>query len=348
MDKLTRFLWRCSGASIALLEKCKAEAEKYAGIGATVLFTGIFAALAGGYALYTLFEHWLPALIFGLLWGLMIFNLDRFVVSSMRKSKGKWNELKMAAPRILLTLLIAMVIAKPLEMKIFEKEIDTELVVMQQEVYQEQDSLVRARFLPAIDTLEQEVAHLKAEIDTKTSERNGLLAIARQEADGTGGSGKKNLGPIYKLKKADADQANDELRTIKSTNDALITEKLKNITIAKDSLSTALATLERSTYDGLAARIEAMGRLSQKSPPIRYAEWFIFLLFIAVELAPVLVKLLSPIGPYDHTLEVEERVFEVGKTEAFVQQNKSVREGTAEAPEVESAYVERSITTGMT
>lgn len=347
MDKLTRFLWRCSGANIELLEKCKTESEKYVGIGATILFTGIFAALAGGYALYTIFDHWFFALLFGVLWGLMIFNLDRYVVSSMRKTNGKWNELKMALPRILLTLVIAIVIAKPLELKVFEKEIDTELVVMQQEIYQEQDSLVQARFLPVIDTLESEVTQLKKEIDIKSDQRDQLRTIAQQEADGTGGSGQKNLGPIYKVKKADADRADAELKELKDINLVLIQEKQTAINEAKDSLSSNLANLERSTYDGLAGRIEAMGRLSDKNAPIRYAEWFIMLLFMAVELAPVMVKLLSPIGPYDHTLETEERVFEVGKAEAFVQQNQDVRKGTAEAPDIERNYVERTITTGM-
>ena len=85
MKSVKEFFWFCSGASPELLNRCPTESNKYIGIGATVLFTGIFAALAGGYALYTVFDSYIPAIIFGILWGTMIFNLDRYIVSSMKK-----------------------------------------------------------------------------------------------------------------------------------------------------------------------------------------------------------------------------------------------------------------------
>ena len=135
MDKLRHFFWLCSGAHHATLEKSPSESSKYVGIGATIFFTGLFAALAGGYALYTVFDNvWLAAL-FGLIWGLMIFNLDRYIVSSMRKEGTKSQEFGTAIPRILLALLISIVIAKPLELKIFDKEIRAELNLMEQEGY---------------------------------------------------------------------------------------------------------------------------------------------------------------------------------------------------------------------
>ena len=85
MNKLKRFFWLCSGANRHILEKCPTEGSKYAGIGATIFFTGVFAALAGAYSLYTVFENYIVSVIFGIVWGLMIFNLDRYIVSSMRK-----------------------------------------------------------------------------------------------------------------------------------------------------------------------------------------------------------------------------------------------------------------------
>lgn len=86
MRRLKEFFWQCAGAQQTLLNNCPSESSKYVGIGATILFTGIFAALAGGYALYTVFDLYWIAALGGLLWGLMIFNLDRFIVSSMRKN----------------------------------------------------------------------------------------------------------------------------------------------------------------------------------------------------------------------------------------------------------------------
>ena len=120
MNKVKEFFWFCSGATPSLLKKCPTENSKYTGIGATILFTGIFAALSGGYALYTVFDAYFPAILFGLLWGAMIFNLDRYIVSSIKKEGRPLKEFRTAIPRIILAVLLAFVIAKPLEMKMFE------------------------------------------------------------------------------------------------------------------------------------------------------------------------------------------------------------------------------------
>ena len=82
------------------------------------------AFIASSYALYTVFDTVYAAIFFGLIWGLLIFNLDRFIVSTIKKRANFKSELLQATPRIILAIIIAVVISKPLEMKIFEKEIN--------------------------------------------------------------------------------------------------------------------------------------------------------------------------------------------------------------------------------
>lgn len=69
MKFLRSFFWFCSGAVPALLKRCPSESEKYAGIGATVFFTAVFATFSAGYALYTVFDLPWMALGIGLVWG---------------------------------------------------------------------------------------------------------------------------------------------------------------------------------------------------------------------------------------------------------------------------------------
>ena len=58
----------CSGADTAILEECSpGERTKYAGIGATVFFTAVMAAIAGSYALYTVFDNLFTAIFFGMI-----------------------------------------------------------------------------------------------------------------------------------------------------------------------------------------------------------------------------------------------------------------------------------------
>jgi hypothetical protein len=78
--------------------------------------------------LYTVFDDSYIAIEFGVVWALLIFNLDRFIVSTIRKRDRFGSELLQASPRIVLAIIIAIVISKPLEIKIFEKEINTVLL----------------------------------------------------------------------------------------------------------------------------------------------------------------------------------------------------------------------------
>ena len=136
---LTRLLWWCAGVDSELIKKCPHEWAKYASMGATILFTGIFASIAGGYALYTVFRNGslssidnnaiMYAMIFGLFWGLVIFNLDRYIITTFKKSDSKSGIINIckdtfhALPRILLAIIIAITISKPIELKLFENRI---------------------------------------------------------------------------------------------------------------------------------------------------------------------------------------------------------------------------------
>jgi hypothetical protein len=343
MQKITMFFWHCSGADLELLKKCPTESSKYVGIGATIFFTGLFAALSGAYALHTVFDSTLISIVSGLVWGLMIFNLDRYIVSSMRKEGKFRREFTLALPRILLAILISIVIAKPLELKVFDKEIQPELIVMEQEAYARQEQQLRSRFTPSLDSLKAEVQRLKNEIIDKTVRRDELLRIAQEEADGTGGSRRRNLGPIYKVKKADADTAEGELRQLTSDNEKRIEILEKNIAETNTSMVTQLNALEKNKINGLAARIEALGRLTNQSTAITWAHWFIVLLFIAIETAPVFVKLISSKGPYDNLLKIVEHGFVTQEIEETAQINSRVKERTATLSAHEKNFVTNSL-----
>jgi len=59
------------------------------------------------------------SIFFGLIWGLIIFNIDRFIVTSTGKGDGTEaitkSEIIQALPRIVMGLIIALTISKPVE-----------------------------------------------------------------------------------------------------------------------------------------------------------------------------------------------------------------------------------------
>ena len=192
MKKISTFFLFASGADLQLLDQCPTEKSKHIGIGGTIFFTGLFAALAAGYALFTVFDNYYIAGALGIIWGLMIFNLDRFIVSSIRKEEKPGRELWSALPRLLLAIIISLIIAKPLELKIFAKEIEPQLIVMEQQVYATQEAEAKSRYEPTMRQHREDIQTLQQEVVTKTRQRDELVRAAQQEADGTGGSKIRN------------------------------------------------------------------------------------------------------------------------------------------------------------
>jgi len=347
MKKINYFFWLCSGANRHLLKKCPTEGSKYAGIGATVFFTGVFAAISGAYALFTVFENYWISIAFGVIWGLMIFNLDRFIVSSMRKTGNIRKEFYISIPRIILAVLISLVIAKPLEMKIFDKEIQSEFELMEKQRITRNVKEINNRFREDKESLQFEIEALKNEINEKAIKRDELRRLAQKEADGTGGSMRRNAGPIYQIKKADADRAEEELDNVKNRNQSLIQEKQERLIAVGALIDEEISSITPMKNPGPAARMEALANLTGRSNAIWLANWFIILLFIAVETAPVVVKLISPRGPYDRLLQIDERSFETAMYGEIAWQNKAAKAKTNEYPELEKKYVEEKLKTSL-
>lgn len=310
MGKFKSFLWFCSGGNMSLLKKCPTESNKYIGIGGTVFFTGLLAALSGGYALYTVFELWYWAVLFGLVWGLMIFNLDRFIVSGMRKRDSIWSEWRIAFPRLVLAVLLAIVISKPLELKVFEKEINKKVEASKIADLAKSKEELDAVF-PEVERLENENQLLKQEILEKEAFRDQRQKEYDAERFGEktpGTTGIVGLGVNAAKKEQQLDAAENELINVRERNWKKIDEnELEINNILEDKQQVFLqqkAMIDQ--YDGIAARMDALSVLTAESKAIAAANLFIVLLFIAIETAPVVVKLISNRGPYDLLLDKSE------------------------------------------
>lgn len=290
-----------------ILQRCPSDYNKYFGIGIIIFLTGIMASISGAYALFTVFNSALISLVFGLFWGVVIFFLDWYLVSSMKKEKKPAKEIAFSVPRIVLAVFLALIISKPLELKLFDKEIEQTLHELQHKKTIAFKESIGGDFAE-IETLKKENQSLKSEIKQKEEERNTLFDMIIAEAEGKSPTGKAGKGPVYQEKKAQYDKIEQELMQIKNRNLATIDKNNARIDALKQKRSEKISGSEviNQRYDGFLARIEAMGILSEKNTTIRFTSLFIMLLFITIESAPVLVKLISSRGPYDQMLEAEE------------------------------------------
>ncbi len=300
---LKRFFVLCSGADRNLLEGCsEGEQTKYAGIGATVFFTAVMAFIASSYALFTVFDNLYTASFFGFVWGLLIFNLDRFIVSTIRKRDNFWSELLQATPRIILAVIIAIVISKPLEIKIFEKEINTVLLKEKNDMALANKKQVANYFKSDIDKNKAEIDSLKSNLRKKEKEVNELYTTYITEAEGTSGTKKLGKGPVYKEKREKHDAQLKAFDTLEKNNLSKIIALEKKGKSLQDQLDKKVANTQPiiDGFDGLMARINALNKLPLL-PSI-----FIMLLFLAIETSPIIAKLLSQKGEYDFKIEDNE------------------------------------------
>ena len=300
---LKNFFWMCSGADTDILnDSPKSEQTKYAGIGGTVFFTAVMAFISGSYALYTVFDNMFMAIAFGIIWGLLIFNLDRFIVSTIKKQDNIWKELLQASPRIVLAIIIAIVISKPLEMKIFEKEINQVLLEQKNELTLQNQNQIAQQYTPEINRIQSEIQSLGSDVTAKEKETNDLYNTYITEAEGTAGTMKLGKGPVYKEKREKHDALLQELQLLKEENKTKIAEKeatLSSLRIKQENQVTTSQPIIDG-FDGLMARINALGELAW------FPSFFILLLFLAIETAPVLAKVMAPKGAYDLKFDEQE------------------------------------------
>lgn len=297
---LKKFFILCSGADRDLVGGCsEGEQTKFVGIGATVFFTAVMAFIAGSYALYTVFDSAYMAVAFGFVWGLLIFNLDRFIVSTIRKRDSFTNEFLQATPRMVLAVIIAIVISKPLEIKIFEKEINTVLLKEKNAMALNNKKEVTGYFQTDLDKNKAQSDSIKSQISRKEKEVAALYQSYITEAEGTAGTKKMGKGPIFKEKFAAHTIAKAELDSLKKSSESKIAELDTKAKSLQSDLDKKVANTQPviDGFDGLMARINALDKL-----PF-WPSFFIMLLFFAIETAPIIAKLLSPKGEYDFKLE---------------------------------------------
>lgn len=303
------FLWWCAGAHESLLKKFPSEHAKYSGLGGVLLATFVLASLSAGYAIHTIFNNWLWTIGFAIIWGLIIFNFDRFLVSTMRKyGISKRKQLWMAVPRLALAILIGFTIARPLELKIFEKEINVKMAENLHKKIQLNDSLLNMEYNAMMDgaTIErQRLTERKQSIeDTLNRLRSGYI----QEADGTGGSMQRGVDQLTNLKFNAWNQARDQFapevlqleRGIAKQDTILASSKRNMEAKRKDYEAMAMANM------GFLERNKALSDLSDQESSVFWSCLLISLLIILIEIGPVLSKLIMPIGPYDIALAKEE------------------------------------------
>ncbi|MFC7478953.1 DUF4407 domain-containing protein [Luedemannella flava] len=262
-----------SGADMRVLEAAPRERSKFVGVGGAVLTTSVLAAVSCTFALVVGVRvpvYW--AVPIGLLWGLAIMNLDRWLVTATPRRDRWYQNLIMVMPRLLLAAIIGGVISTPMVLWIFQREINNQLVVLQQqkasEFQHKLDTDVRYNGIP---DLQKEIARLqgvvdgtiiekipddpqievlKKQYDSQNKDYQTKQEAATREHDGTGGTGNPGAGSDYFIKKKLADEAKALRDTTKVAYDKAVREHASKQTEATvNARASASAELSKAQAD---------------------------------------------------------------------------------------------------
>jgi len=314
------FIWS-SGANKDILSAVPTEKNKYFGIGGTIIFTALMASFAGGYAFFTAFKSVELSIPFGIFWGMLIFNLDRYIVASFGVGDGKKTiskqELIEAAPRLAMAIVLGFVISTPLELKLFEKEInaeiDTKISIQQKEIVKDanNDGEIANKDIQIVklqnDIKERDSILTKKQMNWTQSEQD-----MNDEWNFGKFSGKPGKGGYYESYKKKAEAAQSDFLNTKASFDKLDSldyKRLQILSTSKDQRELKLVTevenkkTVQAQNDGLLARLTALSSLTSKEWTLSFAKWLITFLFIFIEIAPILFKMMTERGPYDDIVD---------------------------------------------
>jgi hypothetical protein len=122
------FMAWLGGADKTVLDQVPAERARFTQMAGVLLTTSGVAAASMSFALHDgLAIPWAAAIVVAFFWGLIILNLDRFLVLSIGSVRDRKRLLLLALPRFLLAFVLATVISTPLVLRAFQNDISRQV-----------------------------------------------------------------------------------------------------------------------------------------------------------------------------------------------------------------------------
>jgi len=286
------FIW-CSGASVEIVKKCDdKEISKYTNIGIVVFCVAFLSIFSATYFLSFAFNtegtnFVLLYLPIGIIWGFIILSLDRAIVSTISKNDSLNIQILKSIPRVALALMIGIVVATPLEFKIFEKEVNNEINATVSKKVEDESAR----------TIQNEIKTKKEEVAKREKTKEEARINLKNEVEGKTGQG-VGYGTYAKLYKEEFDKATQELNKV---NNELATLENQKVTLLNSIDLAGKVNEYKAQKIGVIERVKVLYSLGGTHLAIT-------ILFVLIELLPLLTKLMSNKGGYDELILKEENI----------------------------------------
>ena len=357
------------GADSQALAQVPSARSRFVAMAVVLITTATLAVISMTFALHNAVRVPLSAAIpFSLFWGyVVILNIDRYLVLSMGSVRKRSTLFLMAAPRLAMAALLALVVSTPLVLRVFASDISKELYTLRLQTSAQQgkleanskeakqaallakqinaDKQVLAGHLPQTFTspaLQQDqhtVTTLQAQqAQARQTAENAYRAYVceysgRRCHGASGVPGPGNLttdrynewqqdlstlsGISARLTAAQGRVSADRQQLVQQQATALTQDRQQATTDLRQKeaqyrkLTTllngesALGTELNKQDTGILAQVSALLALDRQSPGLLFTDLLVGGLFFMIEILPVVVKLLTNLGPvsaYDTVL----------------------------------------------
>lgn len=296
---IEHFLLWCAGSDKEILNRCpEYEKTKHIGFGSLVLSPAVLAFISMSYALSTIDKISKKPDIFifgGIIWGIIIFSFDRFIVSTHRRERNNIYELKNIYfyIRFSFSVILGIVISHPLVLMYFERSI-VEKIKNDANINAYNETL---QFQKQLESASSNLTKL-----TKRKECLEKLLTAEQSGhkislDCGYSSGIANTSGNYPRTKVIEGQ-------IKSCDADIVKEKDRiesDLSQIKRIHQTQSDILLNPSYDYLNREVK-LDELKKSYPIVGWTQWLLMLCFVFIDVLPVTLKTFAPYGIYDQII----------------------------------------------
>jgi hypothetical protein len=259
------------------------------------------------------------ATLCGIVWALVIFNLDRFIVTSTGHGDGTEKitkeELKNGLPRIIMAVFIGICLSAPLETRVFKSEIVARLDLLQEEQAKKNDAPAIEKFNAYKTKIEKDKIELIKDKDALGNQKNDLIkayndAVEAKRAEMLN-KDRPGFGPRAKQLDIDMLRAKDAM----DSGVPQLDTKIDRLTVKIDSLNSEIKKEldEKQAHhvknQSRAANIDGLGRRIELAHELfPFTSAILMLLLIIIEVTPIFIKMMFVRGPYDLLVENQNRI----------------------------------------
>jgi len=367
-SNLQKAFWVVSGNEVWIIKECTTTYNYYTSQGLILFMTFLFASFCGAFAGTAFGNNWAITLLFGLIWGFLVYSIDRMMVQSIDKVHVEQLTVKKKFwvyffPRLFLGILLAIFMSSPLDHYLFKEQIADQMQKnadatwmqyqndlksamdlsgtenRQKDYKSDRDSLNIAkgknpntasfkeakanydREFPKLKPLETEKNNNNYEknlawnqiptyydtikhenVKIRTSNEYQTYLVKRREYDNSVTAYNSKYTEIKNYQSIMADEIRkyeEELSTKIAKHDTIIDKLTNKIESINDTIDNKIQTKQDFLGKLQGFDTKFMTLLTHPDFGVQFLRWFIFLVFLMIEILPTWMKLMGKPTEYD-------------------------------------------------